>query len=133
MTYKVAVTSSDEEVIDLHFGQASEYLILEVDEESGEYEKLEVRSLDPEIYKNVESDCKGRGPCAASAALLNPISDLLKDCTYLLTAKIGNRPHRGLQQRNIHVMEVPSLPLKDAIAKINKYYTEHKSRESHIF
>lgn len=133
MKYLIAITSKTGEEVDLHFGQAKSFVIIEVDESDGTFNVLGQRYITEDTCENAKRSCKGRGSCAADSAVLDEISKLLKDCTYLLTAKIGNRAHRGLQQRGIHVLEIPKLPLNKAIEQVNQYYVSHKKREQYVF
>ncbi len=41
--YRVAVATSDGENVNVHFGHAAAFDVYEVDEESGKFEKVEVR------------------------------------------------------------------------------------------
>ncbi len=115
MAYKVAVTSATGEAIDLHFGQATEFHILEVDAATGGWRRTEVREWGP-------SDAPpGNYPHGGhSDAHFEEAAALLSDCAWLLTAKIGPKPYRILRQKGINCLESPSN-LPAALAMLNRY------------
>ena len=104
--YKVAVATSDGKTVDSHFGHVSNFLIFEVDEETGKFEDIEDR--------DVKAACSG-GSCAGTQAAeevsgcgsgagcgghngagpgdssMDLIAKTLSDVDYVLVARIG--PH----------------------------------------
>jgi predicted Fe-Mo cluster-binding NifX family protein len=124
MEYRIAATTSTGEDVDLHFGQADCFWIYTVDLESGNYTLSEKRSLSendfPEEVTSPNSCCK-----ACNGARVEYTANLLSDCVYLLTAKIGGRPHRALLRKGISALETP-FPLEHAIEKLNNYYKKCK-------
>lgn len=129
MLYKIAIGTSDGEHIDLHFGEIKTIFIYEVDEDTGNFSLAEKRVI--EFPKDQEFQPKESG-CACGKFLTEKISAVISDCTYFLVAKIGNRPHRILQENNINCIEAPDS-IKESIEKLNRYFTSHKKREVHIF
>jgi len=117
MEYKIAVATSDGGTVDLHFGQAVFFSIYTVDSESGEYTLSEKRTIE-------EADIPDNGPendgCSCNNAKWEYIAKLLSDCIYLLTVKIGNRPHSTLLRYGISAMETP-YPLDFAVKKLNDF------------
>lgn len=85
---KVAVTSTNGELIDEHFGRAGEFWIYEVNEQ-GEYRLLERRQL---LAANTDS---------AAEDLHGQKVGLLLDVEVVLTAQIGPRAERELQQQGL--------------------------------
>ncbi len=127
MTYKIAVGSSDGKNIDLHFGQIESVSVYEVNESDGSYSFLESRKIVREPEKEAcESGCS----CGSGFAV--KIGEAVSDCQYFLVAKIGNKPHRLLQENNVNCIEAP-FEIEEAVEKLNDYYISHKKRESHVF
>ncbi|QAT50412.1 hypothetical protein EQM14_11925 [Caproiciproducens sp. NJN-50] len=122
--YKVAIASSNGRNIDLHFGQAKEFHIIQVDEKTGRWEESELRKI-PD-FKLCEPDfhCRGHGGDTAS---LKTIAGLLQDCPYLLVKKIGLYPYRILQQSGTDSLEAP-CELDEAIRKLNAYHTRRREK-----
>ena len=103
---KIAVTSFDRESIDSHFGSAQDFVIYEVFEEK-------VRLL--EIRKANESYCIGADNCS-DANPIDSIVEILKDCKYLLTAKIGDCPQAKLNEIGIIIrQDFANMQTKEAI------------------
>jgi len=120
MEYKIAVTTSTGDIVDLHFGQADSFSIYNVDSESGKYNLLEKRIIEEtsSCGGNQQSEIYGCSSC--SDAKWEYAAKLLSDCTYLLTGKIGNRPHSVLLSYGISALETP-YPLEYAFNKLNEY------------
>lgn len=128
MTYKIAISTSDGRNIDLHFGQLQALAIYQVDEENGSFSFLETRQID---RTSLEKEEENTG-CSCGKAFVSAVVNSVKDCTYFLVAKIGNRPYRMLQENNVNCIEAP-FEIKEAICKVNAYYIMHKQRELHVF
>jgi nitrogen fixation protein NifB len=81
-TKLIAVTSSGEGLINMHFGNASEFLIYEAGDKAIKFV----------MHRKIESAyCSGAENCDGN----NPIEEIketLKDCSILLTEKIGECP-----------------------------------------
>lgn len=129
MTYKIAIATSDNENIDLHFGKIKALAIFEVNEEDGTFKFLENRQIDFSSIPNVEKTESG---CCCDSGFVTALVQIVKDCTYFLVAKIGNRPFRLLQENNINCIETP-YAITEAISKVNAYYVLHKKREVFVY
>jgi predicted Fe-Mo cluster-binding NifX family protein len=111
MAYRIAVTSSDGKTIDLHFGRAEFFHILEVSGES--WNILEARPVE----KTAET---GRGCHGHAVEQVGRAVKIIQDCTYLLTAKIGPKPAELLRKHGITALEAPP-DLALSVLKLNEY------------
>ena len=91
MGQRVAVASSDGEQIDLHFGQAYQFYIYDVDD-SG-YSLVEVRKVSVILTHDADE--------------IERKAAVLQDCDALFVAKIGLGAVRQLAGRRIRVFEAP--------------------------
>lgn len=87
-TYKIAVTSTDKELIDLHFGHVEEFHIYNVDENDVVF--IETRKG--------SKFCSG--PECNQADKAN-VLDLLSDCDALVTKMIGHSPEQKLLAKGV--------------------------------
>jgi hypothetical protein len=78
MSFKVAITTSNGKLINQHFGHCSEFTIVEVDENTGNWEFAEKR--------NVEQTCQ---EFFHDEDHIDEVAKMLSDCLYLLTYRIG--------------------------------------------
>ncbi|MBC3798686.1 hypothetical protein GH807_16870 [Acetobacterium tundrae] len=125
MSYRVAITSSDGKCIDQHFGNTKIFYVLQI-EETGKWEMLELRKAEEAEIKKLATEQGKFGECSGhNDVFLDYVSNLLSDCTYLLTSKIGMRPYKVLMENNINTLEAPH-DLSVAIEKINNYYLKNK-------
>jgi nitrogen fixation protein NifX len=125
MSYRVAVTSSDGALIDQHFGQTKRFQIVEVQEETGEWQEIESRVVDEvRVAQALGTEARIES-IGHYNDYVSYIGDLLNDCHYLLTSKIGMRPYKILQQKGIDCLESP-YNLSIAIDKLNRYYLKNK-------
>lgn len=86
--FKVAVTGSPQSgMVDLHFDLTKEFLIYEV--KDGTARLVEIRKLQPKDEKNV----------------LLPSVELLADCKYIITRRIGAKDAAQLEKAGIGVVE----------------------------
>lgn len=127
MTYKIAIGTSDGKNVDLHFGELDSISIFEVNESDGTYSFSESRKVEREPKKEAAET-----GCSCGSDFSEKVGKLVNDCTYLLVAKIGNKPYRLLQENNVNCIEAP-FEIEEAVSKLNDYYILHKHRESHIF
>ncbi len=93
---KVAVVSSDGKVINQHFGNASRFLIFEVN--GGEIQFIEVRETTPLC---------GSADYGNKDDVLCGIIYLIKDCEAVLCARIGRKPRDELRKNGINPIEDP--------------------------
>jgi predicted Fe-Mo cluster-binding NifX family protein len=125
MPYRIALTSSDGNRIDLHFGHTDLFHILQVNEETGVWKALEWRSLPEEIREDAGPDHGGGGGCSGHHdERLNRVISLLSDCRYLLTFRIGKKPHAFLQRAGITALESPP-DISTAVSKLNAYHLKY--------
>jgi predicted Fe-Mo cluster-binding NifX family protein len=114
--YKIAVTSSDGEHIDLHFGMADSFRILQMDEAAGSWEFQDTRKIP--VGSNAAPGCGG---CGHQDERLQSVINALSDCRYVFTARIGKKPFTVLQRAGITALEVPSeIPF--AVSKLHAYH-----------
>jgi predicted Fe-Mo cluster-binding NifX family protein len=117
MEYKIAVTTSTGDTVDVHFGQADNFSIYTVDSESGKYTLSEKRVID-KTY--IPEKMLPNHECSCNDARAEYIAKLLADCTYVVTGKIGNRQYSNLLRYGISALETP-YPLEFAVKKLNDY------------
>jgi predicted Fe-Mo cluster-binding NifX family protein len=119
MPYKIAITSTDGQTVDAHFGRADCFYIYDVDD-SGAYSQTGLRSVQPlpEI----------QGGCRHNEQGIKPLINALSDCRYILTAQIGKRPQMLLNRSGITALESPS-ELSEAIGKLHKYHIKTNKGE----
>jgi predicted Fe-Mo cluster-binding NifX family protein len=125
MSFKVALSSSNGKETDLHFGNTEIFYILSVDEQSGAWELSEQRPV-PQ-----GTGCRGSVPEGNSDGCLghnderlNAVIRLLNDCSYVLTARIGRKPHMFLKRAGITALEAP-VDIAEAISKLTVYHRRY--------
>lgn len=117
-TYRVAVTTSDGVHVDLHFGHAERFLVLEADD-AGTWREIEYRPA-PAVSANSSTAGTPHEPQGHDDGRFERIADALADVDYLLTQRIGPRPHRILMQRGISALESPA-DLSEALAALARW------------
>ena len=116
--YKVAIATNDGVNVNVHFGHAAAFVIYEVDEASGKYEKTEVR-LKPE---HCDGSC-GDGTCGqreVQHSSMYAAAKNLADLDYVLCEQLGPQAIQSLARFNVCAFDI-ALPISEAIAKINIY------------
>ncbi len=108
VVYRVAAASSDGIMVNKHFGAADTFYIYEVDE-TGRYRLLEKRTVQPVCRQRDHDDSE-----------LQTNIGRLKDCKYILTARIGAGAASVVEQSGITPMELPGL-IEDSIGRLNTY------------
>lgn len=93
--YQVAVTTQTGNLVDLHFGQAEEFYIYQVNH--NQYELMEVRRL--------EKYCTGSRECDAKDARREAVLAALSDCDAILTMRIGYQVQKRLLKQGIMSVE----------------------------
>lgn len=108
MGYRIGVASSDGKVVNEHFGRATQFTIIDVDDEQS-IQVVELRKVTP--------FCQGgnHDEDQLEAAVKN-----LEDCKYLIVARIGQGAQYALEQHGIEVFELPML-IEDAVKKLIAY------------
>ncbi|MFD1774237.1 NifB/NifX family molybdenum-iron cluster-binding protein [Paenibacillus rhizophilus] len=115
MSYKLAVGSSDGEVVDQHFGRSERFYIYEVDDE-GKWTLLEVRD-------NVTTRAEGEHHTDE----LSRTVDMLKDCSKVLVLQIGPGAQQRLKQIGITVYSSRGT-VEDAMGKLIAFENKRKNR-----
>jgi predicted Fe-Mo cluster-binding NifX family protein len=123
MSYRIALASSDGKQVDLHFGYADFFYIIQVDEKTGLWNSIEQRSLPEAPREGVEPGRQG-GCSGHNDERLNRVINILPDCRYLLTRRIGKKPHAFLQRCGITALESP-FDINEAVAKLNNYHLKY--------
>lgn len=117
-TVMMAVTSSDMESVNEHFGTVKEFLIYEAGDMGFRF--LTKRSV-------------GAGYCAGPDSCENPMDDIkaaLYDVKLLLTAKIGGCPQDTLKEVGVVSIEkYAKLPIAEAVMSAAKEYFGFESEE----
>jgi predicted Fe-Mo cluster-binding NifX family protein len=147
MSYRIAVASSDDVHIDLHFGGAREFTIFEVND-GGTYQVLEKREIPAYDNDNTDknkilsrntapsgnscgvksgcsSECKPEGGCGSghSDSDIETKVNALSDCRCLLCRKVGPGAERQLERKAITTFQVDLL-IGEALDKIVDYYNK---------
>jgi nitrogen fixation protein NifX len=107
-TYRIAAASTDGKTINEHFGKASSFLIYDIGKEGSNF--IEKRNVTP---LNCESEHTEENLASAVEAL--------KDCTAIVTVKIGGPVRRIFEINGISVFE-KSDSIDNALAKLTAYY-----------
>ena len=136
MSTKVALVSSDGLKIDLHFGQAKEFFIYEL--QKGVFVQIERRELAVNSGEAAlrqaqgpqdEAFCcpgggGGCGGCGGGASgPLAPAVELLLDCQAVIAAQIGQNMRRQFERNAISVFDI-ELPVTQALEKLAAYYSK---------
>jgi predicted Fe-Mo cluster-binding NifX family protein len=134
MPYKIAVATSDDVHVDLHFGTAGAFTIIDV-KEDGSYSVIEKRivSKENEVQEkendcdkksDCDSDCESKAGGCGSGHANNGIDnkvDSLADCRCLLCKNIGPGASRQLERKAITSFQI-ELSVDKAVEKIIDYY-----------
>ncbi|MDR1655743.1 MAG: hypothetical protein LBR96_07070 [Treponema sp.] len=125
MSFKVALSSSNGKEADLHFGNTEIFYILSVDEQSGAWEHMEQRPAPQASCCGGSVPEGGSGGCIGhSDERLDAVIRLLGDCSYVLTAGIGKKPHMFLKRAGIIALEAPA-DIGEAISKLAVYHRRY--------
>lgn len=96
MSILVAITSSDGKAVDQHFGHCSAFRIAEIDG-AGTWKITEVRETEQTCHAFSHDE-----------AQVQEVVELLSDCRYLLTYRIGIYPYSLFRSRGIECLETPA-------------------------
>jgi len=108
MSVRIAVATTDGKVVNEHFGRASAFYILELDEAG--YRLMEKRETAPVCAGGTHDD----------RAMGNTVA-LLGDCRAVLVSRAGPGAKRSLEIQGISVFEI-GLPINEALDKLRAYY-----------
>ncbi|WP_290766587.1 NifB/NifX family molybdenum-iron cluster-binding protein [Fibrobacter sp. UBA4297] len=120
--YKVAIATNDGLYVNVHFGHAAAFDLYEVDEDSGKYEYIGIRQK-PE---HCDGTCGHRE--IENSSMLSAAKNL-EDVDYVLCEQIGPHAIQALARFDIRAFDV-SLPIAEAIEKINTYRVKIKNKQS---
>lgn len=96
MKYRAAFASSDGIVINQHFGRATDFLIIDVDDDKKTAVFAEKRSHEPV--------CSG---FSHNKEQLMELSELLSDCKLVLASKIGEGAREALGEKGVQGISAP--------------------------
>ena len=127
MTYKIAVATSDNKNVDLHFGCAESFKIYQVD--GLEITFLEERqNLNSKENDGKNCNCgsnQNHSSCSQEEKI--PSIDIVSDCRAVVCAKIGKNILRQLELHAISSFDI-EMPVKEALEKISEYYQKIDNR-----
>ncbi|MDR3255608.1 MAG: hypothetical protein LBT31_08560 [Synergistaceae bacterium] len=109
LKYKVAIASTDQKNVNMHFGKCDAFTIAEVDALAGSYDILERRQVPP--------PCPSCGTHGDTDDAMHAVIDLLSDCRLVLVSRIGRWPDSLLYERGIESMEY-SGSIDDALGPL---------------
>lgn len=108
MSYRIAVATSDGKIVDTHFGHAEDFTILEV-QDDGSFEEVERR----DAFQACDGTC--------CEDLMSRAAENLKDCSYVLAAKIGPHAIQALGAKKISAFDI-AIEIVPAVEKIHIYH-----------
>lgn len=114
MKYKIGIASSDGKVVNLHFGKAGVFYIVEADSETMTFHYKERRETNP-VCQGQEHDDKE----------LDRLADRLKDCDYVLVSRIGEGARTALFRYSTKAFELPGF-IEDSIKRLLSYVEVQK-------
>ena len=105
---QIAFTSSDNTVVDQHFGQASAYCIWEIGPDRSEF----VGKVSPLLAAGAETDEEDRTTARANA---------VAGCAIVCTVQIGGPAAAKLVARKIHPMKTGiDVPIAEVVSKLQQ-------------
>lgn len=104
MTHRIAIATSTGKFIDLHFGHADRFLIVDVDE--AKYAVVETRQVSPA--------CRGAGH---DENAFDSTIELLRDCEGVFVSRIGHGAAQYVLERGLRVFEAPYF-IDDVLKKL---------------
>lgn len=119
MKYRIGVATSDGIVVNQHFGRASAFQIIDVDDR-GEMTVVEQRTLEP-ICQGGDHDDNQMAQTVGK----------LSDCDYILVSRIGQRAADALEQSGIGAYELPGI-IEESVRKLIAYAEVQKMLAGHI-
>lgn len=139
MSIKVAIASSDKTNIDLHFGQASQFEIYELN--GDHFDFLETREA-PKAEQTAEEVPAGDAGCSSgfgcgsgcgsgcgggAGGPVSPVVESLLDCRAIVAAQIGLNVRRQFERNAVSVFDI-ELPIEKALSKLAAYYLSPAAR-----
>lgn len=104
MAFRVAFASSNEKVVNQHFGRVKKYLIFEIDENKAEYVEVRKNKLPSQGFEQTEK-------------VINRTVNLISDCKAVFVTAIGYGALTILHEKGIKAFEVNDY-IGDIIGKI---------------
>ena len=114
MNYKIGIASSDGKVVNLHFGRADVFYIVEADSENMTCRYGESRKTVPVCQGQEHNDDK-----------LYELAELLKDCDYILVSRIGEGARAALAKNSTWAFELPGF-IEDSVKRLLSYVEVQK-------
>ena len=133
---KIAAVTDDNEIISQHFGKATQYTVLTIDEgkiiareirEKANHQDFQREGLEGQHQHH--SDPRGRGFGQHSGEKHKRMFETIKDCQFLLARGMGQGAYNGLQQTGIQpiITDIPEIE-KAVEAVIDGSIEDHKER-----
>lgn len=94
----VAIATTDEIVVNSHFGKATHFLIVKMNMDSFLYEVVETKDVSPICQGGNHND----------EDLLKRI-DEFKDCQYILVSRVGEIARNEIEKKGIEIYEIPGV------------------------
>ncbi|MCR5797312.1 MAG: hypothetical protein K6G63_05275 [Eubacterium sp.] len=130
---RVAVASTDGSKVDIHFGQAKNVLIYEIDLEDGSFRQIEERTLSTSQAESQNdglfscdksgekcSDKAKTGCIGHDSEKLDKVGRELSDCSYFLVSKIGPKPQKILLRYEVNALET-DFAVDDALKRLANF------------
>lgn len=133
---KIAAVTDDNETISQHFGRATQYTVLTIDEgkiiareirEKANHQDFQREGLEGQHQHH--SDPRGRGFGQHSGEKHKRMFEIIKDCQFLLARGMGQGAYNGLQQTGIQpiITDIPEIEIA-VEAVIDGSIEDHKER-----
>lgn len=133
MSYKIAVATSDNQLVDLHFGAADKFQIYSV--EGVDFQFLEERRVNIVGNQNLAvgsanyaNGCGERKQSGCGGGEKSAAVELLSDCRAIVAAKIGRNVLKQFEAKAISTFDV-EVSVNDALTKIVNYYYKIDNRK----
>lgn len=115
MSYRIAIGSSDGEVIDQHFGSSEQFVIYEVSNE-GSWRLVDIR-------RNLHAGVMGH-----QELRLQQTAELVGDCTVVLVSQIGPGAGHLLKERGITAQTSEGY-IEDALTRLVRFKRRFASKQ----
>jgi predicted Fe-Mo cluster-binding NifX family protein len=97
--FRIAITTTDNQTVNQHFGKATCFSIYEID--AGQLKLVETREA--KAYCQSEEEQPGTNEHSFSDERLDAVYETIKDCKMLYTKQIGDKPGAALLQKGIEI------------------------------
>jgi predicted Fe-Mo cluster-binding NifX family protein len=116
MAWRIAITSADDVLINQHFGHARWFVIRDLEKDG---------TIRPVERREISQTCGGGDH---GETVWPEVLETLKDCTAVITARIGPMPRKRLELAGISVFEEPAV-IDEALKKLAEYYIKTNKEE----